>query len=43
MAAPGDCRVLVLHDRPENFREPLAARFPDLTIDYATSGEAVPT
>ncbi len=42
MAAPGECRVLVLHDRPEDFRAPLAARFPDLTIHYATSGEAVP-
>ena len=42
MAAPGDCRVLVLHDRPEDFRDALATRFPDLTIDYATGGEAVP-
>ncbi len=42
MAAPGDCRVLVLHDRPEDFRAPLAARFPNLAIEYATSGEAVP-
>ncbi len=42
MAAPGDCRVLVLHDRPEDFRDALAARFPGLTIDYATNGEAVP-
>lgn len=42
MAAPGDCRVLVLHDRPEDFRELLAARFPHLTIAYATTAEAVP-
>jgi phosphoglycerate dehydrogenase-like enzyme len=42
VAASGDCRVLVLHDRPEDFRELLAARFPDLRIHYATSGEAVP-
>jgi len=42
VAAPGDCRVLVLHDRPEDICGPLAARFPDLTIEYATSGEAVP-
>jgi phosphoglycerate dehydrogenase-like enzyme len=37
-----ECRVLVLHDRPEDFRGLLAARFPGLAIDYATSGEAVP-
>lgn len=42
MVASGDCRVLVLHDRPEDFRGLLAARFPDLTIAYATTGEAVP-
>ena len=42
MAAPGECRVLVLHDRPEDFSEPLAERFPDLTIAYATCAEEVP-
>jgi len=42
VASSGDCRVLVLHDRPADFRELLATRFPGLTIDYATSAEAVP-
>ncbi len=42
MTGSGDCRVLVLHDRPEEFREPLATRFPALEIHYATSAEAVP-
>lgn len=42
MTRSSDCRVLVLHDRPEEFREPLTARFPELTIEYVTSAEAVP-
>ena len=42
MTAPSDCRVLVLHDRPEDFRDLLAARFPDLTIAYAATAEEIP-
>jgi len=42
MTAPGECRVLVLHDRPEEFRALLAARFPDVTIAYATNAAEVP-
>ena len=41
MVSPGDCRVLVLHDRPEDFRDLLARRFPDLTIAYASTPEEV--
>ena len=41
MTAPSGCRVLVLQDRPEDFRDLLAARFPDLAIAYATDGEEV--
>ncbi len=37
-----DCRVLVLHDRPEDFRDYLGGRFPNLEIAYATSAEEVP-
>ncbi len=34
--------VLVLHDRPEDFRDLLAARFPDLPIAYAGTPADVP-
>ena len=40
--AAADCRVLVLHNRPDDFRDLLSARFPDLEIDYATNAAEVP-
>ena len=41
MAASGESRVLVLHDRPEDFRAALDTRFPELAIAYATTAEEV--
>jgi phosphoglycerate dehydrogenase-like enzyme len=38
---PGKPSVLVLHDRPDDFRDLLRARFPDLAIAYATTPEEV--
>jgi phosphoglycerate dehydrogenase-like enzyme len=41
--APTKPAVLVLHDRPEDFRDLLAARFPGLPITYAgTPAEVLP-
>ncbi len=34
--------VLVVYDRPEDFRDLLAARFPDLPIAYAGTPDEVP-
>ena len=42
MRASGECRVLVLHDRPEDFCDLLASRFPDVTVAYATAAGEVP-
>jgi phosphoglycerate dehydrogenase-like enzyme len=39
--APTNPSVLVVYDRPEDFRDLLAARFPDLPIAYAGAPEEV--
>ena len=38
----GEQSILIIHDKPDDFRAMLDTRFPDLTFVYATTPEAVP-